>query len=85
MNYLYKLATSCLNQCFFHDTQKYQFVMLSLMLPLICAGHPLWMDCGGWLCVFPRTQIWWSTAKYCLWNCHINWHNDAPFQLSAIL
>jgi hypothetical protein len=25
--------------------------MLSLVLPLLCAGHPLWMDCGGWLFV----------------------------------
>jgi hypothetical protein len=26
--------------------------MLSLVLPLLCAGHPLWMECGRWLFAF---------------------------------
>jgi len=26
--------------------------MLSLVLPLLGAGHPLWMDCGRWPRVF---------------------------------
>jgi len=34
---------------------KHNFVMLPLVLPLLCAEHPLWMDCGGWLCVFSHT------------------------------
>jgi len=34
---------------------KHQFVMLSLVLPLLCAGHTFWMDCGGCLCVFLPT------------------------------
>jgi hypothetical protein len=29
--------------------------MLSLVLALLGAGHPLWIDCGGWLCVFFHT------------------------------
>jgi hypothetical protein len=29
--------------------------MLLHVSPLLGAGHPLWMDCGGWLFVFFHT------------------------------
>jgi hypothetical protein len=40
---------------FSRETKNVSFVMLSLVLPFLGAGQPLWMDCGGWLCVLFHT------------------------------
>ena len=35
----------------FSRDKKKSFCHIVIVLPLLGAGHPLWMDCGGWLCV----------------------------------
>ena len=85
INYFYKLATSCSNQCCFHETQTSTF-MLSLLLPLLCAANPLCVDCGGWLFVFfSQIPRWWSAEKNCFWNFNPNWQNEVLSKLSALL
>jgi hypothetical protein len=39
----------------FARDKKASFCYVVILLPLLGAGHPLWMVCGGWLCVFFHT------------------------------